>query len=126
MRNAIHLALLAALIATGCAEKNEEVAIEPARADSVEYQALSGDYYAPENAEMPNDDVASAPSAAPATVAAPPPAGTTHTVAKGDTLHSLARMYYNNQARWKDIYDANRDTMKNPNQLRIGQELNIP
>ena len=52
--------------------------------------------------------------------------GRTHTVAKGDTLYKLARQYYNDQAKWKDIFEANRAEMGNPNQIRVGQRLVIP
>lgn len=55
-----------------------------------------------------------------------PAGGRTHTVQKGDTLYSLARKYYNNQSRWRDIYNANRDRISNPDKLRIGTELVIP
>jgi len=49
-----------------------------------------------------------------------------HVVAKGDTLYSLARSYYNDQSRWKDIFNANRTTVTDPNKIRIGQRLVIP
>lgn len=49
-----------------------------------------------------------------------------HTVAKGDTLYSLARMYYNDQRRWKDILEANSDQISDPNKIRVGQRLIIP
>jgi tetratricopeptide (TPR) repeat protein len=49
-----------------------------------------------------------------------------HTVAKGDTLSNLAQRYYNNRARWHDIYAANRKVMKNEGDLHIGMELVIP
>lgn len=49
-----------------------------------------------------------------------------HTVAKGDTLYRLARMYYNDQGRWKDIYEQNRSQIGDPNQIRVGQRLVIP
>lgn len=52
--------------------------------------------------------------------------GRTHVVAKGDTLFSLARKYYNDQRRWRDIYDANRGTISDPNMIRVGQQLVIP
>ena len=55
-----------------------------------------------------------------------PPATRTHTVAKGDTLYSLARQYYNDQGRWKDIYQANLGMLSSPDLVKIGQELVIP
>jgi tetratricopeptide (TPR) repeat protein len=49
-----------------------------------------------------------------------------HVVVKGDTLFSLAQRYYDSRSRWRDIYEANRDTMANENSLQIGMELRIP
>jgi 5'-nucleotidase len=48
---------------------------------------------------------------------------TMHTVAKGETLYSIARKYYNDGKRWKDIAKANSVT---PEKLKVGQELVIP
>ena len=58
--------------------------------------------------------------------ATPPAAGGRHVVSKGETLYSLARLYYNDQRRWRDIYEANRGSIPDPNRLRVGQELMIP
>src|SRR5262245_21128337 len=41
-----------------------------------------------------------------------------HVVADGDTLFSLAQRYYGDQSRFIDIYQANRDVLANPGQLR--------
>ena len=49
-----------------------------------------------------------------------------HTVAKGDTLWSIAEDVYGNGSMWKDIYNANKDVIKDPNKIYIGQELEIP
>jgi nucleoid-associated protein YgaU len=49
-----------------------------------------------------------------------------HTVGKGDTLYALARRYYSDQRRWKDIYEANRDDISDANKIRVGQRLVIP
>ena len=49
-----------------------------------------------------------------------------HTVAKGDTLYALARRYYSDQRRWKDIFAANRDSIGDANKIRVGQRLMIP
>ncbi|MFI5357879.1 MAG: LysM peptidoglycan-binding domain-containing protein [Opitutales bacterium] len=60
--------------------------------------------------------------------AAKPAAGTgrTHTVAKGDTLFSLAQKYYGNRSKWRDIYAANRDVLPSENGLKPGMQLKIP
>ena len=49
-----------------------------------------------------------------------------HTVVKGDTLYGLARRYYSDQRRWKDLYEANRSEISDPNRIRVGQRLVIP
>ena len=49
-----------------------------------------------------------------------------HVVAKRDTLYGLARVYYGDQRRWKDIYEANRAEISNPNLIKVGQNLLIP
>jgi tetratricopeptide (TPR) repeat protein len=58
---------------------------------------------------------------------APNVGGRRHVVGKGDTLYSLAVKYYSNKSRWRDIYQANRDQLKTPEDpLRIGMDLKIP
>lgn len=49
-----------------------------------------------------------------------------HSVVKKDTLYALARMYYGDQRRWKDIYEANRATISDPDKIHVGQRLLIP
>lgn len=49
-----------------------------------------------------------------------------HTVGKGDSLWSLAKKYYGNGSRWKEIYNANKSKIKNPNLIYDGQVLTIP
>lgn len=67
------------------------------------------------------------PPAATNTVAALEPARPrTHKVAKGDTLSSLALKYYGSRAAWERIYLANKSSLPNKDQLRIGQELVLP
>ncbi len=53
-------------------------------------------------------------------------AGRMHTVKPGDTLSKLAQQYYNNRAKWRDIFAANRGVMRNESDLRVGMELRIP
>ncbi|MGD8450200.1 MAG: LysM domain-containing protein [Phycisphaerae bacterium] len=66
--------------------------------------------------------------AAPADEPLAPAAGgaRTHVVCKGDTLYRLARQYYNDQSKWKVIWEANRAAVPDKNVLRIGTRLTIP
>jgi nucleoid-associated protein YgaU len=43
-----------------------------------------------------------------------------------DNLHWLAAKFYGDPRQWVRIYDANRENVRNPNVLRIGQQLLIP
>lgn len=49
-----------------------------------------------------------------------------YTVRPGDSLSRLAERFYNAVSKWEKIYEANRDTVKNPNYIYIGQKLIIP
>ncbi len=49
-----------------------------------------------------------------------------YTVKAGDTLSKLAERFYNSMAKWERIYEANKDILKNPNYIYIGQKLTIP
>jgi nucleoid-associated protein YgaU len=57
---------------------------------------------------------------------APPAAGRTYTVVKGDSLSKIAKQFYGNAGEWKRIYEANKDTIKNPDMIYPGQTLKIP
>lgn len=50
--------------------------------------------------------------------------GGTHTVAKGETLSSIAKKYYGDSKLWKSIASANPKI--NPNSLAVGDKLTIP
>lgn len=49
-----------------------------------------------------------------------------HTVAKGDTLSAIAKQYLGNANDWRQIFDANRDVLDNPDRINPGQVLKIP
>ncbi len=59
-----------------------------------------------------------------------PPAGEPalqiHEVQRGETLSSIAGKYLGSQARYQDLFDANRDQLQNPNDLQVGMKLKIP
>lgn len=50
----------------------------------------------------------------------------THVVQTGDTLSGIAYKYLGSSARFLEVYEANRDMLKNPNDLRVGMKLKIP
>ncbi len=56
------------------------------------------------------------------------PAGSANTyeVVKGDCLWNIAQKFYGAGADWTIIYEANKDTIKNPDQIWVGQILVIP
>jgi nucleoid-associated protein YgaU len=49
-----------------------------------------------------------------------------HIIAKGDTLSSISLQCYGVASRWKEIYEANRNVLPSPAQLKIGLSLRIP
>lgn len=50
----------------------------------------------------------------------------TYVVQSGDTLASIARKFYKNSQRWKDIADANQNQLNGTVNLKVGQTLIIP
>jgi tetratricopeptide (TPR) repeat protein len=66
----------------------------------------------------------------PATTPAPPPPAAAgprqHIVQPGDTLSKLALRYYNDRAKWREIYAANRNVMSSESDLKVGTALKIP
>ena len=73
-------------------------------------------------------DVRSGSSTAPsAPVGAPSaPIRRTYTVVKGDSLSRIAQREYGAADKWRRIYDANRDQIKDPDLIHPGQVLTIP
>ncbi len=51
---------------------------------------------------------------------------TKHTVAKGESLSLIAKHYYKDPMKYKQIFAANSDILKNPDIIHPGQELIIP
>ena len=57
------------------------------------------------------------------------PAGSTHQiyhVVAGDTLSKISAKFYSDSGQWDAIYQANKDRMKSPGDLRVGQTIIIP
>ncbi len=49
-----------------------------------------------------------------------------HLVQPGETLFGLARQYYADQRQWRKIYQANRNRLDDPKNVRVGMKLIIP
>ncbi len=62
----------------------------------------------------------------PATPPAPEPVYTEHTVGRGESLSVIALRMLGDSERYMEIYEANRDVMRNPNSLKPGMKLRIP
>jgi nucleoid-associated protein YgaU len=50
----------------------------------------------------------------------------TYTVRPGDNLTQIAERTLRDGDKWKLIFEANRDKLKSPDRLVVGQELKIP
>ncbi len=59
---------------------------------------------------------------------APPTAYDSYVVQKGDSLWSIAAKpeVYGKATKWRRLFDANRDVLKSPDQVRPGMTLRVP
>ena len=55
-----------------------------------------------------------------------PAESTTYIVIRGDSLWKIAQKQLGSGQKWTEIYQANKDTIKNPSLIYIGQSLFIP
>jgi nucleoid-associated protein YgaU len=53
-------------------------------------------------------------------------AGQSYTVKSGDTLSKISKQFYGNANEYMRIFYANRDKLRDPDKIQVGQELNIP
>ncbi len=49
-----------------------------------------------------------------------------HEVKSGENLSKIAQRYYGDASLYPKIFEANRDVLKDPNMIRVGQKLRIP
>jgi nucleoid-associated protein YgaU len=57
---------------------------------------------------------------------APPTAGGTYVVARGNSLWTIARRAYGDGARYTAIYRANREQIQDPDRIYPGQQFKVP
>lgn len=133
---------MAVALLAGCAKKNADLSAsatdpyaDPGATASAGYttNGASSGYYAQPQQPYANtgggqavDTGSSGGNYYASTGGAAARGGGSYTVQRGDTLYSIARRQYGDQARWRDIYNANRDQISNPNQLAVGMMLVMP
>ncbi|HEX7086157.1 MAG TPA: LysM peptidoglycan-binding domain-containing protein [Vicinamibacterales bacterium] len=49
-----------------------------------------------------------------------------YTVKAGDTLSKISQRFLGSANRYMDIFNANKDTLKDPDKIQVGQQLVIP
>jgi nucleoid-associated protein YgaU len=49
-----------------------------------------------------------------------------HEVQAGESLSKIAKKYYGDASLYTDIFEANRDVLKDPDKIFPGQKLRIP
>jgi len=116
-------ALIGALLGAGAGflgdryTKGEEVEVRAGTEFGVILnQGVSLPRYA--EANTGSDDNYSAPSAT--------GGGQTYIVRPGDTLGKISQRFYGNTRDYMRIYEANRDRLRSPSSVEVGQELIIP
>lgn len=124
-RNALSIsaALCLTFVCTGCNLFQKKTAQPQVMADFANDPIPAAPTSTADNYPIYNEPVMTSTP----TMGTPIPTARFHTVARKDTLFSIARTYYNGDAsRWRDIYDANRNDVSDPNMIRVGQRLAIP
>ena len=79
----------------------------------------------PDFSNVQSGSSSTAPSPAPPPTPAKP-AARTYTVVKGDTLSKIAKSMYGDANKWRKIYEANTDVIKDPDMIHPGQVFKIP
>ena len=52
--------------------------------------------------------------------------GQNYTVKSGDTLSKISKQYYGDANEYMRIFYANRDKLRDPDKIQVGQQLTIP
>jgi nucleoid-associated protein YgaU len=52
--------------------------------------------------------------------------GEVYTVRSGDTLSKIAKRFYGDAGSYTKIFEANRDTLSDPDKIEVGQSIKLP
>jgi len=141
MNYRISIALMAVLIATtalvGCEKKETageppiHIGMAPGELEPYEEQTLADTTTADTSTTTTGSEEAASPGDTETTGATTDDTATTaiprmYTIHKGDTLFALARRFYSDERKWRDIWNANRDKIPNKDLLLIGTEIVLP
>jgi LysM repeat protein len=109
-------------------ERSRKSAPAPVPVKPLNDDVLTGDSAYPHNRDwepaVPAVKKAVEPSRGGSGESSSPPR--THVVQAGETLSGLAARYLGSSARYREIYDANRDVLRTPDDLRDGVTIVIP
>ncbi len=50
----------------------------------------------------------------------------TYIIEKGDTLSAVSKRFYGKAKFWRQIFEANRDTIEDPDRIFPGQSIKLP
>jgi nucleoid-associated protein YgaU len=54
------------------------------------------------------------------------PACEEYKIGKGDTLQKISQKFYGTTKKWTKIFEANKDKIKAPDKIRVGQTICVP
>jgi len=49
-----------------------------------------------------------------------------YTIQSGDTLSKIAQQHYGDANRWQELFEANREVIKDPDKIYPGQRIRVP
>jgi nucleoid-associated protein YgaU len=78
---------------------------------------------------MPDDekpDFSDVEGGSSSTAPSPEPEEQTYTIAPGDSLSKIAKHFYGDASKWRQIFEANRDVIKDPDLIYPGKTIKIP
>jgi nucleoid-associated protein YgaU len=77
-------------------------------------------------ADEENPDFSDVEMGSSSTLPTPEPADQTYTIESGDSLSKIAKHFYGDASKWRQIFEANRDTIKDPDLIHPGHTIKIP